>query len=67
MNTRVEEPNSHLATAIDRFILRIGKLTSWLYAVLVLVIMLQVVMRYGFNLGKTYLEELQWHIYAVAS
>ncbi|MDP5335981.1 MAG: TRAP transporter small permease subunit, partial [Paracoccaceae bacterium] len=32
---------------------------------LVLVIILNVVLRFGFSATKIYIEELQWHIYAV--
>ena len=40
--------------------------TAWLNVALVGVILLQVVMRYGFNHGMVPLEELMWHLYAVA-
>ena len=40
--------------------------TAWLNVVLVGVILLQVVMRYGFNKGLVPLEELMWHLYAIA-
>lgn len=53
-----------LADAIDRFIQRIGLSIAWVYVVLVLVIMLQVILRKGFSSGLIALEELQWHLYA---
>ncbi|MCV6590754.1 MAG: TRAP transporter small permease subunit [Marinobacterium sp.] len=58
-------PSVPLADGIDRFIQRIGMSVAWVYVVLVLVIMLQVILRKGFSSGLIMLEELQWHLYAV--
>jgi TRAP-type mannitol/chloroaromatic compound transport system permease small subunit len=49
---------------IDNFIKRIGHLVAWVYVLLVLVIITQVVLRKGFSSGMIMLEELQWHLYA---
>lgn len=38
---------------------------AWVYVVLVLVIMLQVILRKGFASGLIALEELQWHLYSI--
>lgn len=54
-----------LANTIDSFILSIGNAISWLNVVLVLVILAQVILRYVFGLGQIFLEEAQWHLYAV--
>ena len=43
----------------------IGRGLAWVYLVLMLVILAQVVMRYGFGHGLVALEELQWHLYAI--
>lgn len=40
--------------------------TAWFNVALIAVILLQVVMRYGFNHGMVPLEELMWHLYAIA-
>jgi len=50
---------------LDEIIRRIGEYFSWFNAILVLVIILQVVLRYVFGTGLVVLEELQWHLYAV--
>ena len=50
---------------IDETIRRIGEYFSWLNAILVVVIILQVVLRYVFGQGLVVLEELQWHLYGV--
>jgi TRAP-type mannitol/chloroaromatic compound transport system permease small subunit len=58
-------PRTRVSNALDTFVRWIGRMTAWLWVLLVLVIVLQVVLRYAFNMGSIQLEELQWHIYAV--
>ncbi len=58
-------PKVFTADLIDKFILKTGSWIAWCYALLVAVIILQVVLRYGFARGLVVLEELQWHLYAV--
>ena len=58
--TQSETPNF-----IDRFVGWIAEVMCWGAIVLVGVIILQVVLRYGFSAGLIVLEELQWHLYAV--
>ncbi len=50
---------------LDSLIRNIGHFVMWTNVVLVGVIMLQVVLRYGFGRGLVVLEELQWHLYAI--
>jgi TRAP-type mannitol/chloroaromatic compound transport system permease small subunit len=45
---------------------RIAETAAWFNVALIVVIVVQVVMRYGFNRGLVPLEELMWHLYAVA-
>jgi TRAP-type mannitol/chloroaromatic compound transport system permease small subunit len=54
------------AGAIDRYILHFGRFLSWANFVLIFVIVVQVTLRYGFGRGMVALEELEWHLYAVA-
>ena len=42
----------------------IGTLAAWLWALLLVVIVINVVMRYAFSMGQVEFEELQWHIYS---
>lgn len=49
----------------DRLIGWFGEAASLLWTVLMLVIVFQVVLRYGFGRGSIMLEETQWHLYAV--
>jgi TRAP-type mannitol/chloroaromatic compound transport system permease small subunit len=50
---------------LDALIRTIGHCVMWANIVLIVVIILQVVLRYGFGRGLVVLEELQWHLYAV--
>lgn len=52
-------------TAIDTFIDRVGSVICWLNSILVLNIVVQVFMRYALGEGKIWLEELEWHFYAI--
>jgi TRAP-type mannitol/chloroaromatic compound transport system permease small subunit len=50
---------------LDSLIRHIGHVVMWSNVVLIVVIILQVVLRYGFGRGLVVLEELQWHLYAI--
>ncbi len=54
------------AGAVDALSTRVGQAAAWLYPVLVAVLVVNVVLRYGFSRGYIELEELQWHLYAAA-
>ncbi len=54
-----------VCVSLDRFVLRIGQTIAWLNVATVLVIVIQVILRYVFGKGMVSLEELQWHLYAV--
>jgi TRAP-type mannitol/chloroaromatic compound transport system permease small subunit len=43
---------------------RLGSLFSWVWIALIAVIVLAVVLRFAFGIGRIELEELQWHLYA---
>jgi len=57
-------PNKFCDT-IDAGIRGIGHFVMWTNVILIFVIILQVVLRYGFGHGLVILEELQWHLYAL--
>jgi TRAP-type mannitol/chloroaromatic compound transport system permease small subunit len=44
---------------------KVLKLFSWSSFLLMITIIIQVILRYGFNQGIVALEELQWHFYAI--
>ena len=58
-------PTTPLSRRIDRVIRRIGDALSWIWLVLLLVIVANVTLRYAFGTGYIELEETQWHLYAV--
>ena len=58
-------PHTSLTRAIDGTINRIAIWSSVVWGALVAAIVLNVALRYGFSAGKVYIEELQWHFYAI--
>lgn len=65
ISTAAPGPCPEICRMIDRFILAVGRYTSWLMVALIIVVLAQVVLRYGFGSGQIVLEELQWHFYAI--
>jgi len=63
-NQQEQVPNK-FSDALDALIRGIGHIVMWANGILVFVIILQVVLRYGFGHGLVILEELQWHLYAL--
>lgn len=67
MHTETEEklmPNK-FSDSMDILIRWIGHFVMWTNVILIGVIILQVILRYGFGHGLVLLEELQWHLYAL--
>jgi TRAP-type mannitol/chloroaromatic compound transport system permease small subunit len=58
-------PTTTFSRVVDKIINFFGEIASVLWTVLVLVIVIQVVARYGFGRGSIMMEELQWHLYAI--
>lgn len=54
-----------LCDSLEAFVERIGRIAMWANGLLVLVIIGQVILRYGFSHGLVALEELEWHLFAV--
>ena len=50
---------------IHRLINLLGNLFAWTMFLLMIAIVTQVVLRYGFRIGSIKLEELQWHLYGM--
>ena len=59
-------PHTRISRALDRFIDRIGGAASWLWLAIIAAIVVNVVARYALRSNIGQLDELQWHIYAVA-
>ena len=62
--TSGELPHTAISWSLDLAVRKIGDWVSWLWAILVLIIVTNVVLRYVFGEGRVELEELQWHLYA---
>lgn len=57
-------PNTAFSIYVDGCINAIGNAVSWLWVLLVGVIVVNVVARYLFAEGRIEFEELQWHLYS---
>ena len=62
----VQLPATPFSRVVDRALSAIGRAASWLWVVLLAVIIVNVTLRYLFREGRIELEELQWHINALA-
>ncbi len=49
---------------IERFIDRVGRATSWLALAIVLLMAVNVILRYLFSIGSVWSQELEWHLLA---
>jgi TRAP-type mannitol/chloroaromatic compound transport system permease small subunit len=58
-------PPGGLSARIDSLLERGGEWISWIWLILLAVIIVNVVLRYAFGSGRIELEEAQWHLYAV--
>lgn len=53
-----------LCKVIDRLNEAVGRLVSWVTLLLVLVVFVDVVMRYLFKISFVFTQELEWHLFA---
>ena len=60
-----ELPHTRLSRSFDRVINAVAAIAHWSWLVLMLVILVNVVLRYAFGEGHIELEELQWHLYSI--
>ncbi|MBW2419918.1 MAG: TRAP transporter small permease subunit [Deltaproteobacteria bacterium] len=58
-------PHTRLSRRIDAVVCRVGEWVSWVWLLLLAVVVANVTLRYVFAAGRIELEELQWHLYAV--
>lgn len=58
-------PETRLSRVLDGIVRRIGEWSSWIWTILMLLIVTQVVQRYVIGLGSIQMEEIQWHLYAI--
>lgn len=58
-------PRTRASDRLEAVVVGVGHAASWLWGLLVMIIVLAVGMRYLFGRGSIMIEELQWHIYGV--
>lgn len=54
-----------LSFVIDNYTDRVGRVVSWLTTILMLLISIDVIMRYLFSITETWIIELEWHLFAI--
>lgn len=65
MTEKLHLPETRYSSQVDRLINWLGERLSWIWLLLLGVIVLNVVMRYAFAEGRIEFEEIQWHLYAI--
>lgn len=60
----MELPETALSRVVDPLLARIGLWTSYLWLLLLSIIVINVVLRYAFGEGRIEFEEIQWHLYS---
>jgi TRAP-type mannitol/chloroaromatic compound transport system permease small subunit len=58
-------PDTALSRRIDGWLIAMGRSLSWIWLLLLGVIVINVVLRYVFSEGRVELEEVQWHLYSI--
>lgn len=57
-------PDTAFSRLVDPLLVRIGNAASWIWVVLLAVIVCNVLLRYAFAEGRIEFEEIQWHLYS---
>lgn len=58
-------PETPVSRRIESTLEKLGSAASWIWLVLLAVIVVNVISRYAFGQGRIEFEELQWHLYSV--
>jgi TRAP-type mannitol/chloroaromatic compound transport system permease small subunit len=58
-------PETSISRAIDRLIYGLAGVFNWIWVVLVILIVINVTLRYVLGTNLIAMEELQWHLYAI--
>lgn len=58
-------PETGLSRGLDSVVRAVGEWSSWIWTILMLLIVVQVLQRYVFGFGSIQMEEMQWHLFAV--
>ncbi|MBD3648338.1 MAG: TRAP transporter small permease subunit [Pseudomonadales bacterium] len=57
-------PETAFSYHVDRLIRIVGDAVSWIWVLLLAIIVINVIMRYLFAEGRIEFEEIQWHLYS---
>jgi TRAP-type mannitol/chloroaromatic compound transport system permease small subunit len=55
---------ARLAAGVDALVDLIGRATSWLTLAIVVLMAIDVLLRYAFSIGSVWAQELEWHLLA---
>ncbi len=58
-------PETSFSRLVDPWLEKIGQRISWVWVALLVVIVVNVVLRYVFSEGRIEFEEIQWHLYSI--
>ncbi|MFO1098380.1 MAG: TRAP transporter small permease subunit [Xanthobacteraceae bacterium] len=58
-------PETRLSRGLDSIVRAVGEWSSWIWTILMLLIVVQVLQRYVFGFGSIQMEEMQWHLFAI--
>ncbi len=58
-------PHTRLSRRIRRMFSALSRALSWVWMILIGIIVINVVMRYAFGQGRVEFEEIQWHLYSL--
>lgn len=64
--TDTDLPTNRLCYWLDRFVVGVGSLSSWLWLAVLAVVLTNVFSRFVLSEGSIALEELSWHLFGIA-
>jgi TRAP-type mannitol/chloroaromatic compound transport system permease small subunit len=59
-----QPPSNAFVETVDRVVARIGRAAAWLTLAIVVLMALNVLLRYAFSIGSVWAQELEWHLLA---
>jgi len=63
----IELPANGLSWRLDMLVVAVGRLSSWLWIGVLVVVLINVFSRYALSQGSIALEELSWHLFGIAT
>jgi TRAP-type mannitol/chloroaromatic compound transport system permease small subunit len=58
-------PDTAISSVIDRFVRGLAAIFNWIWVILIVLIVVNVTLRYVIGTNFVAMEELQWHLYAI--